>query len=161
GVSDTGILEVFSSENGNTYWVSAQAPSAGIRGDDVIGAATHLTQIQYFRKVSADASLKLVVSQVFFEGIDGDNNRPTVDECPWQGKTMNLSACRRMMWSWVDLDVSAVALADDRELLRTGGFVELTGWRAAWDNHAYTHHSATVPLWSRDTFLLERDFDED
>lgn len=161
GHPDVARLEVFSSENGRTYWVSAVAPSSAIRQDQAIGDAAHLGQVQNFRKLTADASLKLVVSRVTLEAIDGDANRPTLEECPWQRDAMDLSACLRMMRAWVDFDVSAVALPDARELLRTGGFAELEGWRSNWVGHAYTHASSTVPFWNRDNFGIDRDVDED
>jgi len=161
GKPDVATLEVSSSENGRTYSVTAVAPSAGIRGDRLIGDAVHLIQVQYFRKLTTDASLKLVVSKVFLEAIDGDASLPTSEDCPWQFAVMDWNSCGHVMWTWVDFDVSAVALAEDRELLRTGGFADLYGWRSNWRGSAYTHHSSTAPFWNRDSFGIDFDYDED
>ena len=160
GTSDSARPEVFSNDTGLTYWVSSVAPSAGIRRDDVIGDAAHLQQIQIFRKVSNDASLKLVVSKVILEAIDSNASFLTHEDCPWQDAPIDPSRCARVMWTWLDIDIAATG-ADGRALVRTGGLAELTGWRSNWDGRAHTRHSSTVPFWGRDDFRIDGDVDGD
>jgi uncharacterized delta-60 repeat protein len=161
GEGPTAKAEVFSNQTGKTYWVSAQAPSAVLAPGNAIGNSAELLQYQVFRKKDADASLQVVVTEAFLEGVDGNPGLPTELECPWRQAGADYSACRRTMWGWVAFQVTAFSLFDQRDLLRTGGFAEITGWRGAWDYDAYTDHDATTPFWSRSSFDLDPDVDDD
>jgi len=55
---------VFSSPDGVTYGVSAEAPFARLGGPDPIGSKTRLKQTQSFIKRAADASLRFTVTEV-------------------------------------------------------------------------------------------------
>ena len=153
--------DVFSTNTGATYWVSAQAPSAVLGAGATIGNSAQLSQYQYFRKTTADATLHLVVSKAFMEAIDENGGVPTELECPWHRPGGNYFDCRKVMTAWVDFDVTAYSFADQTTLLKTGGFAELLGFQNDWAQDAYTHADATVSFWNNASFAFEQDVEGD
>ena len=61
---------IFSSSNGVTFGVFAEAPYAKLGGPDPIGSVARLKQTQSFIKRAADASFKFTLTSVVIEAID-------------------------------------------------------------------------------------------
>ncbi|HEY7056794.1 MAG TPA: Calx-beta domain-containing protein [Vicinamibacterales bacterium] len=152
--------EVFSNDTGRTYWVGAVAPSAVVPSGDPIGNAAVLTQIQYFTKTDPNARLELIVSRTSFEAIDSNPGEPTATECPWH-RTGGFGDCLKIMSAFASFSVTAFSFADQTILVHTGGRAVLDGFRGRWDFNAYTDAGSTRPFWSRSSFALDRDVDED
>jgi hypothetical protein len=160
GVDQDAWGEVFADETGGTYWVSTQAPSPMGTGG-AIGGSSELLQYQYFRKTDSDAELRLVVSRVFVEAIDGNPGFPTATECHWHQPGASYVDCGRVMWGRVNFRVTAFDFFDDAPFLQTGGFAEITGWRGFFAYNAQTDHDATVPFWDRSRFFFDPDYDDE
>ena len=127
-----------------------------------VGNSAQLIQVPGYVKTADNASLRVVVSKAFLEGIDANQpDLPTALECPWHRPGGNYFDCRRTMWAWVSFDVQAVSQFDQSVLLNTGGYAELSGFVGAWTYDAYTNADATVPFWSPLDFEFDPDFDED
>lgn len=155
--SSRAVGEVFSNEAGRSYWVSAQAPFAAGQPGAAIGSSSELTQFQSFRKTSANAELRVTVSQAFLEAIDGNPGFPTAQECRWHEPGASFDDCGRVMWSWASFHVEAFDFAQQRTLVRTGGSVELAGWRGFFDFDAHTEAGARQPFWNQASFTFDPD----
>ena len=155
------ITRVLSNDTGRSYWVVAQAPSSVLAQGAPIGNSAELLQYQYFRKTDANARLQLVVTQAFFEGIDGNGGDPTALECPWHRFRTSFVDCRRIMSSSTTFDVTAFTPTDQKPFLKTGGWAELIGFHGFWYFDAHTSGDATVPLWDRSRFEVDLDFEQD
>src|SRR5262249_8573549 len=85
---------------------------------------------------------------------------PTESQC-LQKHNETFAVCRQEIYgsTWFTLEVTNVATAI--KFLTTGGAVDLTGHRAAWDYRLDVDAGSTVPLWNLGSFVLERDFDGD
>ena len=159
GEGANALSEVFANETGSTYWVSAKAPPPG---SVFQGASTDLYQDQWYEKKKDNASLKIIISRVVLEAIDIDGApEPTEQECPYRRPNLSLfESCSRIMWPFVGYDVSVKLINKPQmqaPLLHTGGFAEMSGWGDFWDYNATTHSSATIPFWSRASFVAESD----
>jgi hypothetical protein len=61
------------------------------------------------------------------------------------------------MWSWASFHVEAFDFAQQRTLVRTGGSVELAGWRGFFDFDAHTEAGARQPFWNQASFTFDPD----
>jgi uncharacterized delta-60 repeat protein len=153
--------EVFSSDTGKTYWVSTESPRANATQLDVFGSGAELVQSQWFRKLEPGATLRLVVTATTLETIDSGGD-PTKQECPWLTLQEGLFACKRMHSATASFDVRAFWFEGQKDVLHTGGFAELNGWKGVWYmGDVYPAADATAPFWSPTSFNLERDLDLD
>jgi len=160
GEGPTAEGEVFSSDTGATYWVSAQAPGGSLNAPgSAIGNRVHLIQYQYFRKKDDNATLQIVVSKVFLESIDSNGGTPSPLECPWRRPGDSFYDCRRVMWASAFFDVTAFDYRTQTHVLKTGGTVDLFGWMGVWDYDAHTSSGAKQPLWDRSSFELDPSVD--
>jgi uncharacterized delta-60 repeat protein len=161
GEGPNAVAKVFSNETGQTYWVSTQAPGAILTPGATIGNAASMHQFQVYRKRDSNATLHLVVSKAFLEGLDGNPGPPTALECPWHDALKPYTDCRRIMMASVDYDVTAFSYFDQKTILKTGGAAELTGFRAFWDFKAYTTYGANASFWGNQHFAFDSDEDGD
>lgn len=161
GKGPNATTEVFSNETGHTYWVSAESPRANGTHPDVVGSSAELVQSQWFRKVEAGATLKLHVTAASLEGLD-TNGAPTQKDCPWLTPETHLLDCRRTLSATASYDVRAFWFEGQKDILHTGGFAELNGWRGVWDmGDVYPNSDATSAFWGPASFAIERDVDGD
>ncbi|HEY7375694.1 MAG TPA: Calx-beta domain-containing protein, partial [Polyangia bacterium] len=107
------------------------------------------------------ASLEVTLSQLFFEGIDGNNDIPPTESQCLQMRNVTFSVCRQEIdgSAWFTLEVTNVATGI--KFLKASGAVDLAGHRAAWDYNTDVDADSTMPLWNLASFQLERDFDDD
>ena len=82
--------EVYSSDDGKTYWTWAEGPH-GQEGR--IGAEAGLTQTQTYMKLMPDAKLQLVISKAFIEALDFNGDIILSRECPWEKGAGGEDAC--------------------------------------------------------------------
>jgi uncharacterized delta-60 repeat protein len=161
GYTSEARAEVYSSDDGASYAVSAQAPGWFFSPDSAMGAASDLEQFHSFRKVASDASLEYVISKVVLEGIDDNFQSPETDGCSWtSGLRPLVRECEKLIHGTIVFDLEALHISEDADggvdsasvLFTSGGRVRLFGFRDAWRNVAYTAGDAMRPLWSLDDF---------
>ena len=77
--------EVYSNETGETFWISAQAPTPwGLTSpDSTIGSEVQLRQAWRFRKDEPNASFRLVITDLLVEALDHNGTAATPDQCGW------------------------------------------------------------------------------
>ena len=79
--------EVYSSADGKTYWVEAEAPSADLLAqkpeETWYAGAAALRQDQSYRKNASNATMEIVITQVALELADFNGNDPSTAGCPW------------------------------------------------------------------------------
>jgi uncharacterized delta-60 repeat protein len=89
GGIDYRTVEVYSSENGRTYWVGAQAPNADLLGqtpeESWAGSASQLRQDQSYQRYAANATMEIVITQIYLEVADYNGTTPRFAGCPWLG----------------------------------------------------------------------------
>ena len=152
--------EVFSNETGQTYWVSTQAPNGNLVSGVPIGSSSELQQFQVYHKRDSNATLQLVISKAFLEGIDGNPGDPTTLECPWHLPGASFFVCQRVMSAWLDVEIEAFSTSDQKVILHTGGYAELRGWRGNWFADAFTTGLSNRRLWKFSDFIFDRDVDQ-
>ena len=78
--------EIFSNENGHTYWVEAEAPIAEYITEDperrITGVLANLVQKQSYRKNSDTATFELRITDAHIELIDSSGTSPSQAGCP-------------------------------------------------------------------------------
>lgn len=144
----TATGAVFSNEDGSTYWVYAQGPAGSILTPaSKIGNRVALVQKQGFKKISADAKLKLHVTRVFVEAIDANGTEILYPECPWSLE------CELVISGKVTFDV----LAYEFDTFFSGrSSVELSGHQGSWTNRNRVVIGSRQPLWG-DDFVFQDD----
>ena len=155
GAAPNATGEVFSNDDGSTYWAATAAP-AGSLTTSTIGNVVQLRQEQWYRKTANNATLTLVLSKAFLEAIDANNGLPLPAECPWHTGT-SFADCVRVMQSWVGFEVESFSYADQQFLLKSSGWAELNGWTGNFGIEVYTGEQSTRKLWDQANF----DFDPD
>jgi uncharacterized delta-60 repeat protein len=154
-------LRAHSSESGMTYWAGAQTPAGRPNDGNPVGGESLLEQTQTLRKVSANATLEYVVSQVLIEAIDNNPFQLTPEECPWRQTSNGLDRCEQALAgevhfnfsAWADLDPTG-RVAYETPLVAYEPSVYLNGWRGNWD--AYVDYD-WYPLWDERDFIVEYD----
>lgn len=159
--------QVFSSADGVTYGVGAEAPAGNpaIRTDP-IGSSTFLVQEQTFVKRSEDASLTFTVSAVHVEATD--LNAVLGRVCPEDHIEFDdLGTYCDLIMAGVGLNVSAWTpfVVDDpadpdgwgtsTKFFDVQGGVSLNGQADNWDARAWTGTGARAPLFDLADFELE------
>ncbi len=114
GGIDYRTVEVYSSENGRTYWVGAQAPNADLLGqtpeESWAGSATQLRQDQSYQRYAANATMEIVLTQVYLEVADFNGTTPRFAGCPWVGAEETDSRdCHDSLYAAVSLDLQVLS----------------------------------------------------
>lgn len=149
GTGPDAIAEAYSNVDGGTYWAWAQAPTpsrpdSSVTPQPLIGSSASLVQAQAFRKVSASAGLRFVISRTVLHALD-DNGDDPQGVCPWLGDNAPPElACSMMTRGTIFFDVEAWTDFDtttsdfEKRFFLTGGAVRLHGYDGHWTWHAYT-----------------------
>jgi len=107
-------VEVYSSENGKTYWVGAQAPNADLLSripeESWAGSVSQLRQDQSYRRYAANATMEIVLTQIYLEVADFNGTTPSFVGCPWLGADNTDSGdCNDSLDAAVSLDVQVLS----------------------------------------------------
>ncbi len=150
GSDDRATGAVFSSASGVTYWVRTESPQGDMSNTlSKIGSETGLVQKQGYRKISPNATLRLTVTRVFFEAVDGNaTDIIQYRECPW------LRECHGVIRADVEFDVRAYRLST---FFQRRGFAMLSGYHDNWRFDAVDAASSRASLWKPDDFEFGTD----
>lgn len=146
------VLEVFSSEDGVTFWANAE--NHGF---------VNLWQTQSFTKMDASATLEFVITVATLEAIDA-NLLPTSAVCP-HGTDVPICSPMYAHISYrsraIDTAGRLILQDDAVPMLDTRGFAQLRGRSDVWQistDDVYPGH--TTRAWSRANFSFTTDADE-
>lgn len=150
GSDDRATGAVFSSASGVTYWVRTESPQGDMSNTlSKIGSETGLVQKQGYRKIAPNATLRLTVTRVFFEAVDGNaSDIIQYRECPW------LRECHGVIRADVEFDVRAYRLST---FFQRRGFAVLDGYHNNWRFDAVDAASSRASLWKPDDFEFGTD----
>ena len=114
GGVDYHTVEVYSSENGKTYWVGAQAPNADLLAQTPeqswAGSATQLRQDQSYRRYAANATMEIVITKITLEVADYNGTTPSFAGCPWLGaEQTDTRDCHDSLDAAVSLDIQVLS----------------------------------------------------
>lgn len=166
GMDPEAYAEAYSDEEGHTYWVWAQAPSSDPPADltlpavtRLIGSTSELMQEHTFRKVSANASLKFVISRTVLEALDDNFQSPSSTGCRWATSLPNASGpCDKLIRSRVNFDLTAHHYGAEEEsgawhyLDGSSAGASLAGFQGTWKDHAWTWGGSPTRIWTKDDF---------
>lgn len=150
GSDDRATGAVFSSASGTTYWVRTESPQGDMSNTlSKIGSETGLVQKQGYRKISPNATLRLTVTRVFFEAVDGNaSDIIQYRECPW------LRECHGVIHADVEFDVRAYRLST---FFQRRGFAMLSGYHDNWRSDVLNAAATPGSLWKPDDFEFGTD----
>ena len=102
--------EVFSTEDGKTYWTEAEAPSGDLLARDpdktFLGGRSVLRLDQSYRKNSSNATMELVITQAAMLVADLNAPGPRLAGCPWSGAPENtLEDCNDLLSAGLSMHV--------------------------------------------------------
>jgi uncharacterized delta-60 repeat protein len=150
---DRAFGSVFSSSDGAQYSVLAQAPSPNpLRPGSPIGSVTHLDEYQAYVKRGSNASLRITVSGLLFQAVDG-NNGAGLTQCLLQ------AVCEPLR-TVVRFHARAYAASAGGDFFDTGGVAYLKGRQHAWRPGAATSADSPSPLWGQKQFDVDGDRDD-
>lgn len=107
--------EVFATESGSTFWVSAQAPNGNFAAESVVGGTSELVQYFSFRKDSPNASLRFTITALYQELLDHNLAFP-LSVCTWYTGTPISEAgdiCRDVINTAIDVAYNAYTADPD------------------------------------------------
>lgn len=146
-------MEIYSNASGMTYWLYNEAPAADNNFDPLMGARTHFTQRQVFRKLRDDATLRYVVTHARVQLIDHNTDPLDDNDCPFElefedvpvydqrtGLFVGLqkipagvvTKCSKAMEGNLMFDIAARRGGDGKPLAWVYGDVEVNGARGQW-----------------------------
>ncbi len=150
---DRAFGSLFSSADGVQYSVLAQAPSPNPLGPgSPTGAVTHLDEYQAYVKRGNDASLRITLSDLLLQTVDGDNGTG-LTQCV-------LKAICAPLRTVVRVHARAYAASAGGDFFDTGGVAYLEGRQHAWQPGAATSADSPAPLWGQDQFTVDGDADD-
>jgi uncharacterized delta-60 repeat protein len=150
---DRAFGSVFSSASGVQYSVLAQAPSPNpLRPGAPAGAVTHLDEYEAYVKRGDDASLRITLSDLLFQTVDG-NNGVGLTQCLLQ------AVCEPIR-TVVRVHARAYAASASGDFFDTGGVAYLQGRQHAWRPGAATSADSPSPLWGPKQFDVDGDADD-
>ncbi len=146
--------DLFSSADGKRYSVGATAPLRNpFAANSPKGAVTHLDEYQAYEKRSGDASLRIKISQLVLEAIDG-NQDPDSSECPH-----TVVDCWPIR-SIVRFHARAYAASAGGDFFNVGGVAFIKGHNGVWDHSVATSADSQAPLWTSENVLFDPDNDD-
>jgi uncharacterized delta-60 repeat protein len=146
---DSAFGALFSSASGQQYSVLTQAPVFNpFRPHAPKGSITHLDEYQAYEKRAGDASLKITVSGLLLEAVDG-NNRPL-------GAFEGGEPIRTV----VRFHARAYAASAGGDFYDEGGSAYLVGHQHSWRPGAATSADSAKPLWGEQDFDVNGDRDD-
>jgi uncharacterized delta-60 repeat protein len=138
--------EVFSSADGRTYSVLAQAPVLNpFLPSSPKGGTAHLEELQAYEKRSHDASLTITLNHTRLETIDA-NFQPSRRECPVP------SSCRPLR-SLLRFRARAYAESASGDFYSVGGSAFIVGRQGHWGADAVTAADSQRRLWDLDDWF--------
>jgi len=150
---DRAFGSLFSSADGAQYSVLAQAPTPNpFRPGAPSGAVTHLDEYQAYVKRGSDASLRITLSDVLLQTVDGDNG-VGLTQCLLQ------AVCEPVR-TVVRVHARAYAASAGGDFFDTGGVAYLEGRQHAWRPGAATSADSPTPLWGQKQFDVDGDADD-
>ncbi len=161
GVPPGARVHVYSSNDGHTYWVGAQAPDQD-REDPtrVASVRSELNQYQYFIKSAPNASLNFTVSQAYIELIDRGEDlvpvQPHGEECG-----LNFADdryCGAVVEGDISLAVRAYNYDTDREVFMAASVGIFSGYHRHWGG-AFETDNVPQAIWTNADFEFDRDVD--
>lgn len=156
-------LELFSSDDGMTYWAGAQAPNGELGDGRAVGGRVQFHQNQRWRKKAVNASLKYVITELQLDLIDANPFSLTFEECPW-GERFTQSECRNTMYTRILFSFAARADRDPstfgglETLIGRDGVAELRGWVGNWEHDL---EEDWWGVWGPQDFTVEYDVSGD
>jgi len=156
-------LELYSSDDGMTYWVGAQAPNGNLGDGRVVGGRVQFQQHQRWRKKAVNATLKYVITELQLDLIDANPFSLTFEECPW-GERFTQSECRNTMYTRILFNFAARADRDPanfgplESLIGRDGVAELNGWVGNWEHDL---EEDWWGIWGPQDFTVEYDVSGD
>jgi uncharacterized delta-60 repeat protein len=124
------VGKVFSNETGHTYWVSGVAPRATAENNFATGAETKLVQTQYWTKMSPDATLRYVLTQVLLEAASDESRDPR--PCT-AGELWRPTWCLQSNAAQVQFELLAVSTSRHKQLVDLGMTATLSGWQGHFE----------------------------
>jgi uncharacterized delta-60 repeat protein len=116
--------EVFSTEDGKTYWVDTEAPSSDLLPqnpeDLFVGSRTMLRLDQSYRKNASDATMELIVTQATMQLADLNAPGPRLDGCPWTGASENVvEDCNDALFAELEMEVLVIGGSEKMRAFRS------------------------------------------
>src|SRR5262249_703280 len=150
---DRAFGSVFSGADGAQYSVLAQAPVPNpLRPGAPAGAVTHLDEYQAYVKRGSDATLRITLSGLLLETVDG-NNDVGLSQCVLQASCTPVRTVVRV-------HARAYAASAGGDFFNTGGVASLEGRQGEWEPRAATSADAPAPLWGLQQFDVDGDVDD-
>lgn len=145
--------DLFSSADGKRYSVGATAPVVNpFAANSAKGAVTHLDEYQAYEKRLGDASLRITISHLLLEAIDG-NQDPDASECPLIVQCWPIRTILRF-------HARAYAASAGGDFFNVGGVAFIKGHNVAWDHWVATSADSQEPLWTSENVLFDPDSDD-
>src|SRR5262249_41756209 len=134
-----------SSADGTRYSVLATAPTPNpLHVGSTTGTIAHLDEYQAYVKSTDDASLRVTISGVLLNAVDG-NATPAPWECP------AAAACNPLR-TVVRFHARAYAASAGGDFFDVGGVAYLEGRKQSWRPGAATSADSPGPLWGKAQF---------
>lgn len=156
--------QAFSTADGVTYGVFAEAPWGTANPDTPAGGVVLLRQFQAFIKRSADATLTFTLSSAFIDLRDdngGFSNNSNVPGCVYPPTQVgSLDACQDLVSGQLTLSVKAYTHASGpatpgRTFFHTTGIANAKGHRGEYSTGAVSSMLSRTPLWSIGDFDVD------
>lgn len=155
-------LELYSSDDGMTYWAGAQAPNGALGDGRAVGGQVQFQQTQRWRKKAVDATLVYKITELQLDLIDANQQSLTFQECPW-GDGFGFDDCYKTLYTRIlfsfaayrDRDPSRNASGMDN-LMGRDGVAELHGWSGHWGHDL---EEDWWGIWGPQDFTVEYDVD--
>jgi uncharacterized delta-60 repeat protein len=137
--------DVSSSADGAHYSVASAAPVLNpFRANSAKGGVTHLDTYQTYEKRSADASLRITITDALMQLVDSNLNL-SASECPGEVRCFPLRSIVRFHARAYSASAGA--------FFNVGGIAFLKGHTNAWDHWDATSADSQVPMWTSNSFL--------
>jgi uncharacterized delta-60 repeat protein len=146
--------DLFSSADGKHYAVGVAAPLRNPHAaNSAKGAVTHLDEYQAYEKRTGNASLRITISRLLLEAVDG-NPDPDAVEC--SPTVVDCSPIR----SIVRFHARAYAASAGGDFYNVGGVAFIKGHNGVWDHSVDTSADSQAPVWSNENVIFDPDRDD-
>ena len=133
---------IMSSARGTTFGVFTEAPNAAAHGTNPIGSVAELTQLQSFRKITADASMTFTITDVIIAATDFQAARFHV----------NIPDPNFLISGEVYFEVRAYKSGN--EFFRKAGRASIHGNGDVWTPQAFPDGGSRSELWNIGNFSV-------